>query len=224
MKGLNRITCAVAAVVLGTGAALVVDARLDSSADREYAAGDRVLAAVEGLRDDHVHVTDDGRGMLAEADERAIAELIAERDLPAYVLVWKNSWFAGYDHYVQSAEQVLHQLGEPALLVLWQGPENSTTQVTPGWTVDRWTEGGGDAEVEPTYLGDAALRIPEWLEQLPEDPLVAQDDYYGGLGGGLAAGAFFAAPIVLGFWLLLGVVRVATSRRFRNRPLRAPDR
>ncbi|MEV7430645.1 MULTISPECIES: hypothetical protein [unclassified Nocardioides] len=220
MTALGRLACGVAALVLGAGAALVVDHRLDESPDEAFAAGDRVVAAAEGLRDDHVHVTADGRAMLDEAAEEEIADLVAERDLPVYVLVWRDSWFAGYDHYIQAAEQVLHRLDEPGVLVLWQGPEASTTQVSPGWTMDRYAEDWGEAEDEPSYLGDAALRIPEWLEQLPADPLVRQEgDYWGGTGGGIAAGLFFGLPIVLGCWVLLGFVRLLTGRRFRNRPV-----
>jgi len=219
----GRIGSAVVARARGCGAAYLVDHRLDGSADREYAAGDRVLAAVEGLRDDHVHVTDDGRPMLAEADEQAIAELIDERDLPVYVLVWQDSWFAGYDHYVQAAEQVLHHLDEPAVLVLWQGPDQSTTQVTPGWTFDRWSdddwEAWQDVALQPTYLGDAALRLPEWLEQLPAAPLTRREEEWGGTTGGRTAGVFFGALVVGGVWVVLGVVRVLTGGRFRNPPV-----
>lgn len=218
----GRVAAAAVALALGGGAAYAVDHRLDGSADREYAAGDRVRAAVEGLREDHVHVTDDGRPMLAEPDERAIAELIEERDLPAYVLVWEDSWFAGYDHYVQAAEQVLHRLEEPAVLVLWQGPDQSTTQVTPGWTFDRWGDDWDewdDVALEPTYLGDAARRLPEWLEQLPDDPLTRREDEWGGRGSGMAAGALFGGMVVGGFWIVLGIARVLTGRRFRNRPV-----
>ena len=221
MRALDRLGCAVAAIVLGGGAALVVDHRLDDRAEGQPAGGDRVAAAAEGLLDDHVHVTDDGRAMLDEAAEREVADLIAARDLPVHVLVWQDSWFAGYDHYIQAAEQVLQRLDDPAVLVLWQGPEHSTTQVSPGWTMDVLAEDRGDVPDEPSYLGDAALRLPEWLQQLPADPLVRQegDDYWGGVGGGTAAGLFFALPIVLGFWVLLGVVRLLTGRRFRNRPV-----
>ncbi|WP_162794499.1 hypothetical protein [Nocardioides houyundeii] len=216
----GHVVHAVAALVLGAGAALVVDHRLGSSADQEYAAGDRVMAAVAALREDHVHVTEDGRAMLDEAGEAAIAATIAERDLPVHVLVWQNSWFAGYDHYIQAAEQVLHHLDEPAVLVLWQGPDDSTTRVSEGYSMREdatsWERPAG----EPEYLGDAALRIPEWLDQLPDDPIEPRDwDYYGGRSGGTFIGLLYGLPLVLGAWLLIGVGRLLTGRRFRNRPV-----
>jgi hypothetical protein len=204
------------ALGLGAGAAVLVHRHLDSSADREYAAGDRVLAAVEGLRDDRVHVTADGRAFLDEEGEAVIARTLAERDLPVYVLVWEDSWFAGYDHYVEAAEQVLHLLEEPGLLVLWQGTDTSTTQASEGYRVSPSV-----AAPQPDYLGDPMLRITEWLDQMPDEPLVPVDwDYYGGRVGGFFAGLLYGLPVVLGAWVLVGLIRLATGRRFRNRPAR----
>jgi hypothetical protein len=214
-----HVVHALIALALGTGAALGVGHHLDESADREYAAGDRVVAAVAALREDHVHVTDDGRTMLDAEGEAAIAATIAERDLPVYVLVWQQSWFAGYDHYVQAAEQVVHHLDAPAILVLWQGPDDSKTQVSEGYTM-RSDGASWDSEAdEPSYLGDPGLRIPEWLDQLPADPLEPRDwDYYGGRSGGTFIGLLYGLPVVLGAWLLIGVGRLLTGRRFANRP------
>ncbi|WP_181311961.1 hypothetical protein [Nocardioides campestrisoli] len=208
---MNRLTSLLVAGLLGTLAVLVVDSRLDASADLGEGAGDRVLAAVEGLRDDSVHVDAASRTMLDEEGEQAIAEALAERDLPVYVLVWQDSWFAGYDHYLQAAEQVLAHLDEPAALVLWQGPDHSTTQVTEGYRL---------TEYEPDYLGDPALRIPEWFAQLPEEPLERLGDEYGGPVGGFFLGLFLGLAVLLVVWVLIGIVRLATGRRFRNLPAR----
>lgn len=218
MRG-ERLACAAAALVLGVGGAVWAGQEHEQSAPPP--AGDRVMRAVEGLRDDQVHVTDDGRPMLDEKAERRIADLIAERDSPVHVLVWQDSWFAGYDHYLEAADQVLELLDEPALLVLWQGPDTSSTDVTAGWTVDNYSEEWAGAPAEPSYLGDAALRLPEWIEALPDEPLTRQtDDGAGGTGTGTFLGFLLALPALLGVWVVVGIVRVATGRRFRNRPLR----
>ncbi|MDN4173624.1 hypothetical protein QWY28_11755 [Nocardioides sp. SOB77] len=219
----ERLVCAVAALALGGGAAAWAEQRLDRSAE-PTPAGDRVLEAVEGLRDDQVHVTDDGRAMLGEEDERRIAALIAERGSPVHVLVWRDSWFAGHDHYIQAAEQVLERLDGPAALVLWQGPDGSYTGTTQGWTFDRYSgDWDDDVEEEPSYLGDASRRLPEWITALPDDPItrLSSDSGAGSTASGITAGVLLGVPAVLGVWLLLGIVRVATGRRFRNRPLPA---
>lgn len=209
------------AAVLGLGAALVVDHRLDTGPEREYGdpAGDRVLEAVEGLRDDHVHVTDDGRKHLDQEGELVVAAAIAERDLPAYVLVWEQSWFAGYDHWIQAAEQVLHHLTEPAVLVLWQGPDASTTQVTPGYQVIQGEDYTDRPEPEPSYLGEAALRLPEWLAQLPDGAVEPSgNDDWGEPTDGFWTGLVLGLLVMGAAWVLVGVVRLSTGRRFRNLP------
>jgi len=164
----------VLALLLGAGAALGVLTWLEDADERAFGgAGDRVLAAVEGLRDDRVHVSDDGRPLLDEQGEAAIAAAIAERDLPVYVVVWQESRAAGYDSPNQAAEQMLHLLDEPAVLVLWQGPDSSTTRTSPGHRVVFTGTDGTPVRAQPEYLGDAALRLPEWLAQLPDEPLQA---------------------------------------------------
>ena len=217
MSGTTRrlLTLAVS-LVLGVGAAAAAVRHVESSGAGGHAPGDRVLDAVAGLRDDRVHVTPDGRGMLDEAGEASIAAALAERDLPVYVLVWEDSWFAGYDHYIEAAEQVLDLLEEPSVLVLWQGPDTSTTQVSERYMFRYDVEAD-----EPDYRGEAALRIPEWLAELPDAPLERNDyDYYGGTIGGFLAGLLYGLPVVLGAWVVIGVLRLATGRRFLDRPAR----
>src|SRR5690606_5833994 len=109
----------------------------DDAAIRNYEAGpgDRVLDAVAGQADDHVHVSVDGRPMLDEEDEAAVAAAIAERDLPVHVVVWRFSRDAGYAHSIEAAEQIVTELDEPGVVVLWQGPEDSHAETTEGWEV-----------------------------------------------------------------------------------------
>ncbi|MBC9733612.1 hypothetical protein [Nocardioides marmotae] len=218
MTARERLVCAVAALAIGGGAAAWAgDRAADTGAPAP--AGERVLEAVEGLREDHVHVSDDARAMLGEEDEQRIADLIAERDLPVHVVVWQDSWFAGHDHYIQALDQIVARLDEPALVVLWQGSDHSYATTTTGWTVDRYSPDWGAATEEPSYLGDAALRLPEWLEALPEDPLTRlESDSGGSTGTGIAAGVALGLPAVLGAWVLIGMVRALSGRRFRNRP------
>ncbi|WP_110180801.1 hypothetical protein [Nocardioides solisilvae] len=208
-------------VALGVAAAVVAVLPLRGEDDEAYGgAGDRVRAAVEGLRDDHVHVTEDGRAMLDEEGEAAVAAAIAERDLPVHVVVWAESRNAGYDHYVLAAEQMLHLLDEPSVLVLWQGPDTSVAVATPGYDVVDAPPGADPFEEpvasEPEYLGEAALRLPEWIAQLPDEPVERQEfDYYGGPVAGAGIGLLLGALGVLAWWGVLAVV-VAVARTVRQ--------
>lgn len=207
-------------VVLG-GAATYVVAEHVSHQDEDILAppGDRVRAAIAGVRQDHVYVADDGRPMLSESGERHLEQLIAQRHLPLYVVVWQDSWAAGYDHYIEAADQVLAGLPDKAMVVLWQGPENSTLQEGEHYALkDR--PGTYSTIEEPSYLGDADKRLTEWIGSLPDEPLErwTPTDDYGGVGGGIAFALFLGLPSLLGLWILIGIVRVLTRRRFRNLP------
>ena len=53
---------------------------------------------------------------------------------------------------------------------------------------------------------------------LPEAPVARNDfDYYGGRTGGLFVGLLYGLPIVVVAWVVIGVVRLLTGRRFLNR-------
>lgn len=214
----------VVSVAVGIGAVLWTLDRLDADPDSQYAAGDRVQTAVDALADDPVYVAPDGRRMLDEAGEAEIERLVAERDLPVRVVVWSESGEAGYDHYIQAAEQISYHLGEPGILVLWQGSEATHVEVSEGYALG-YVGDSYDRPADLDPLGDADLRIPEYLAGLPDDPLEERTwDYYGGPVGGFFVGLLYALPVVLGVWIVIGIARVSTGRRFLNRPVEARRR
>ncbi|WP_447645646.1 hypothetical protein [Nocardioides zeae] len=220
----SRITHVVVALLLGAVAAAVVVLRMaDAEPFSVPEPGDRVRTAIADLADGPVHVSPDGRTMLSEADEAALEELIRSRDLPVRIVVWQPSTKAGYEHPTLSpAEQILDDLAEPTLLVLWQGPDDSRVATTDGWT-NRFPDYDETFEREPTFLGDAALSLTEWIDSVPADILEQRptSDYYGGTGGGIAFGLLVGLPIVAAVWVLAGLVRLRAGRGFLAR---APQR
>lgn len=178
-------------------------------------AGDRVLEAVEGLADDQVHVAEDGREFLDEQAEAAVAAAIAERDLPVYVVAWRASWNAGYDHDIEAADQILEHLPEASVLVLWQGPEDGLTQTRAGYSVSSGEE--FDRETRPDYVGDPERRLLEWMDQLPEDPV------QGELSGGnrwaesMGLGIGLSIPVLFLVWCLLKLVDWRSRHRHARR-------
>lgn len=207
-------------VVLGGAATYVVADHVSHQDDDVVGApGDRVRTAVAGVEKDHVYVADDGRPMLSEAGERHLEQLISRRHLPVYVVVWHDSWGAGYDHYIQAADQILAGLPDKSMVVLWQGPDASTLEEGEHYALkDR--PGTYSPIEEPSYLGDAEKRLTEWIGTLPDEPLrrEAPFDYYGGVGGGIGFALLLGLPSLVGLWIVIGIVRVLTRRRFRNRP------
>jgi len=187
--------------------------------DEQYAVtSDRVADAVAGARDDHVHVTPDGRPMLSEADERALADAITGRDLPVHVIVWAPSRDAGYDHPIHAAEQLAWALteesGGPVAVVLWQGPEDGYVETTPGttWAIDY------DAQ-SPEFLGEAGLRLTEWVDGLPDagPDEVFRDLEGSGAGEGVVQGVLAGLGVTLGVALVAVPTRLVVVRRRRPR-------
>lgn len=188
--------------------------------ERYGGAGDRVTEAVAGMLEDRVHVPADGRAMLPPAAEARVSAAIVERDLPVYVTVWEPSWFAGYEHPIQAAEQMAWALGEetgePALVVLWQGPDDGYLEATPG---HRWAPEGASYEQErPQFLGEAGTRLTGWTAGLPsaaEGGSLFEEVDAGSTAGGIVRGG--AAGLALA--AVLGVVLVpAGLLRRRRRP------
>lgn len=174
-------------------------------------AGDRVLAAVEGLEDDQVHVAEDGREFFDEEAEATIAAAIAERDVPVYVVAWRSSWNAGYDHDLEAADQILEHLPEASVLVMWQGPEDSLTQTRAGYRV---TSGEDfDREPRPAYVGDPERRLLEWLDQLPEDPVQGARSDENRWAESMGLGIGLSIPVLFLVWCLLRLVDWLSRRR-----------
>lgn len=215
MNGVARLAIdTVAALAIGAAGVAwgvhVVDGRADVT---DIEPGDRVGAAVEALRTDDVYVPPDGRGMLAEDAEQRLERVVADAAVPVHVVVWQASDQAGGEPYSFTLpEMIAEELGEPGVYVVWQGPGSADADAAPGTRIDY---SGPDLEA----AGDAELRITEFVEQLDADSLVEHDgsDYWGGPGGGIAAGLMFGSGIALAAWVLVGVARAVTGRPFRNR-------
>jgi hypothetical protein len=214
-RGTRLAVDTVAALAIGAAGVAwgvhVVDGRADVTS---IAPGDRVEAAVDALRTDDVYVPPDGRRMLAEDAEQRLEQVIADAPVPVHVVVWRASDQAGGEPYSFTLpEMIAEELGEPGIYVVWQGPGDADADTAAGTRIDY---GGPDLEA----AGDAELRITEFVEQLEEDSLIEDDefDYWGGRGGGFAAGLMFGGGIALSAWVLVGIARAVTGRPFRNRP------
>ncbi|WP_166133589.1 hypothetical protein [Nocardioides ochotonae] len=205
------------ACLLGLGGAALgvhlVDERGEQTA-REP--GDRVQGAIAALREDPVYVAPDGRDMVSVEGEQRLERLIAAAPVPVHVLVWEASMQAGPEPYSFTLpDQLATELGEPGIYIVWQGPEDVGVDVPEGkrlgWEVP-------DLE----NVGDAETQLSEFITALPASGALEDaesNDYWGGVGGGIAAALLMvAAPTALGAYLLTGFARLATGRPFRNRP------
>lgn len=202
---------AVALGAAGVGWGLhVVDGRAEAT---RIPPGDRVQTAVAALRTDDVYVPADGRRMLSEDAEQRLEGVIGRAPVPVHVVVWRASQQAGGEPYsFLLPEMLAEELAEPGVYIVWQGPTDADVAAGPGTQIDYSGPRLEDA-------GDAELRITEFVEQLESDSLIEDDgsDYWGGLGGGIGAGAIIGGGIAFGVWLLAAIARAVTGRPFRGR-------
>lgn len=164
---------------------------------------DRVVEVLAGLRDDGVHVTDDGRYLLDEAGEEAVAAAVAAEDEPVYVLVWAEDQQVGADENDVLAH-LEDELDDRGVLIVFGGPRAGAS------TVEVLGDRGGYTPIYGDDLtGDPATTLPAAVAA------AAQVDYYdldeddGELG--VVGGAILG--VLLGLGLAgLGLIFVRAAR------------
>jgi len=222
LRGLISLT--VACGVGAGAAALAVQVTHDRGADAvaaraEYEQantpderGDRVRNALAGLADDGVHVTADGRAMLSPAGERAIADAIDASATEVRVVVWRPTPYAGGSAN-DLREQVVDGLaesGQRGVVFFWEGPEEGAAELfgQNGYT---------DATAFDDFVGDPAKTLPRLIADVDESTrwydTESDFDYWGGTGGGIAAGLLIGSGILLGVAMLYGVLVLISGRR-----------
>ncbi len=179
---------------------------------------DRVRNALAGLADDGIYVAPDARDLLDERGERAVAQAIAEAETPIKVIVWTRTNKAGASYFDQrqQVEAGLTESGGRGVYLIWQGPEDGDVDTYGAY---------GFVDVAPyeDFTGDPARTLPRlvaqvdaevrWYERRRDD----DSDYWGGTGGGIAAGLLIGSGVLLAVALLYGLLMVAVGRRLPGR-------
>lgn len=175
---------------------------------------DRVRNALDGVADDGVYVAPDARTMLDAKGERRVARAIARSETPVRVVVWTKTGRAGASLFdlVQQLESGLGDDGESGVYLVWEGPEKGT--------IDTYGPASGYISMSPhdEFAGKPAVTIPRLVERVDDEVRWtghdgADSDYWGGTGGGIAAGALLGIGVLLGIGALYGLVVLVTKRR-----------
>jgi hypothetical protein len=172
--------------------------------------GDRVRHAIDGLRRDHFYVGPELRDRLTDTEFQAISDAAQQAATPTYVVWWDDvgsdgGFGAGYE----ANDQIMAAIGEDGYYAVVTNGRSSAELDAVGY--DRPDVDSTLAQGRPQV---ALLRFVKALGAAPrEEEYTDSSDYWGGPGGGLAAGALIAGP---SFLLLLAVVRVAALFRRRT--------
>jgi hypothetical protein len=193
------------AVGVGGGLATLATVALDDHRDAQVAAsarvddvplGDRLEAALAGVRDDGVYVADDGRSLVSPEGEAQIEAAVAAQPVPTYVFVWSQDAQIGMDDLLRDDLLGRALDDRDGFVLVWEGPgEGSVFGVGPD---------GGYADFSSLdFVGDPATTISQLVASISPDDLYGSSssddgggDYWGGVAGGSTLGALAGLAVV----------------------------
>ena len=168
--------------------------------------GDRVAAAIDGVRQDGLYVAPELADLLTPQELSDIERAVADSPVPLFVVWWSRSYDAGYRTDYAAMAQLRVGVGQEGYYAI----------VSAGGSVLVEANDLRTPFIDANALGrpaDALTRVVEELSQVPpEAPYRSEaSDYWGGPGGGIAAGLLFVglgyAGLVPVVWLVGRIVR-----------------
>lgn len=181
--------------------------------------GDRVLAAVAGLRSSHVYVDPDSEGILTAAEVARIDAAAAASDPEVFVFIWRDSTEAGYYLPSQAVDQVGAELGRPGYYISAGATDISADDV--GIVSDDYLSGYGAVEFDDGLAdGELATGLLHLIDENDGRDYTEADTtgshYWGGTGGTIAAGILIGTLIGIGLAAVLAIAWFVERTRRRT--------
>lgn len=178
--------------------------------------GDRVQAAVDGVRADHFYAAPELRDRLTTSQISAIAKLAADAPTPTYVVYWGDMSYGRYGGY-RTDYEALDQLmagvgvrGHYAIVTDGGGTLTASRGLQDPFVDPDLAKGRPDAALTRYVTAFAAVPAEAGSSYSARSESKGGSDYWGGPGGGLAAGVLFAGG---GFLVLMLLVWLASLAR-----------
>lgn len=168
--------------------------------------GDRVRAAIAGVEKDHLYVAPDVSDNLTAAQVTKLRALVAKPGAPTYVVYWGDddtTTYGGYRTDYDALDQLAAGVGKDGYYAIV--PAGGVPVEKAVGYQDPGSDPSG-AEGRP-YAG-LTMYLSEFSDEPAErlKPETSTFDYWGGPGGGLAAGLLFTIP---SFFALMGLLAFA---------------
>ena len=171
--------------------------------------GDRVQAAIDGVQETGFYVAPELRGQLSDDEVAGIEQIVADSDVPLFVVWWEDTRDAGYNTAYAALDQLRVGVGEDGYYaVVTRGSYPLVEAVGYASPYVDADAKGRPADALTRYVTELAAVPPE-----PEREPGSGSDYWGGAGGGIAAGLLFAGLGYLGLLLIIGIVGAARPAR-----------
>lgn len=183
------------------------------AAARASTPGDRMQAAIDGVQETGFYVGPELRRELSDDEVATIERAISAAPVPVFVVWWEDTRDAGYSNSYAALDQLRAGVGRDGFYAV----------LTPGGVPLTEAVGYETPYVDEDAKGRPAAALDRFVTELaavpPERATPAGDsdwDYWGGAGGGFAAGLLFAALGYLGLMAVLAVIAVLVPRRARS--------
>lgn len=207
-RALRAWLIAIIAGVVAAVVAVVIAVHLHPGSPDTRPAGDRVRAAAAALEKDHFYAAPEVREQFTDAQYAALVDAAKSTRTPVYVVFWGD---VGYDAGYLGDLEACKQLTQ---LIDRRGYYGIVTQ--GGYGSEEEAVGYGAPMIDGDIAqGRPAAGMMRYIKALGDAPREKPSsfDYWGGPGGGIAAGALFTVP---GFFVLMLLVKIASL--FRRKP------
>lgn len=170
------------------------------------APGDRVQQAIDALKVDHFYVGPEFADRMTPEQRQSVITALRSAKTPSYLVYWDNAWSnAGYYLTDDALDQIMKGVGVNGLYSIVDEKQRSTDR-------QRGVESSYlDPDVLQQRPAQGLLDYAKAMAAVPNQPREHAFDYWGGPGGGIAAGLLFA---VLGYLGAL-VVMFVLGRSYR---------
>lgn len=208
MKLVVGLALTIAATAL---AAILGWNRASHGLDQGVQPGDRVMAAVEGLRDSHLYVAPDSEHLLTDQDQTRLEREAAATTPPTYVIVWADTREGGYRGFLDPMTQIASELDQPGRYLLVEGEKI--------WGRDVGIDGeyvftDDDIEGLPAKI---SANIAAGDDREYSSQSITHSDYWGGTAGAIGAGALMGVLGGLGLALVVTIGWFTVRARLRRR-------
>lgn len=165
--------------------------------------GDRLEAAIAGVRADGVYVPPDGRFLLSEGSERRLEAQVATTEPRTVIIAWAPTTNAGYDSVYAAADQIATRVNPNGVTIIWQGPHDGDVETPLGWP-------GSSLDFE----GDPETRLSEFLTSIDGEEIEPSSEKDTDVVGPILAGAVLGGAAYVALMLIVGFLRLGRRQTF----------
>lgn len=213
IRWIGAVVVAIVAVVSAALAIQVVEDQRTITSEEAAPPGDRardIIATFTGGQ--HLYVAPEMATTLTDAQKATVSAAAAEADPATFIALVGDREQSGYDGIFHLLSQLQMGVGQEGVYLVWDGdPRTGYAEETDGLS--------GYLSSEMTGQKDKALlrfidQVEAEIAPYGEDGHSEGGDYWGGVGGGIAAGLLMVSAGYAALMLLLGTVRALAGSSF----------